>query len=141
MSSTHPPAPTYRGSQKHKNRPTSERKGTLCPEWTHAAADEGYGSDPFKHPWQKTEAWRLFSTSSLEPDTQRRFATSGGIAFEAKPTRDGTWHGYPVPWESVPAHLVNRWIDQEEVTRRQIKEHWRKNQDDLHWAIEADRHD
>ncbi|MEY4414827.1 MAG: hypothetical protein RIQ53_2120 [Pseudomonadota bacterium] len=59
------------------------------------------------------------------------------MAFEAKPTEDGTWHGYPIPWETVPAEITDQWIDEGAVTKRQIKKFWQKDRDDLHWAIEA----
>lgn len=135
MSHTSQPSPTYRGSQKHKNRPTEERKGTLCPEWTHAALTGGYRHDPYEHRWEETQAHRLFEGAVLGANGRRRFATAAGIAFEAKPTEDGTWHGYPVPWESVPADIANKWIDEGLVTRRQIKKFWQIDKDDLHWAI------
>jgi hypothetical protein len=131
------PSTMYRGSQKHKNRPTEERKGTLCPEWTHATTAGGYRYDPFGHRWDETEAHRLFQRSVLDANGRRRYATARGIAFEAKPTEDGTWHGYPVPWETVPSDITNKWIDDGEVTRRQIKKFWKKDEDDLRWAIDA----
>ena len=84
----------YRGSQKHKNRPSRGLKGTLCPEWTHAASDGGFSGDPQLHRWIETEAHRLFENASIVGE--RRFATDRGIAFEAKPTSDGTWHGFPI---------------------------------------------
>lgn len=128
----------YRGSQKHKNRPIAERKGTLCPEWTHRTAGSGYGHDPFTHPWETTVAQALLEESILPDAGRHRFATSKGIAFEAKPTGDGTWHGYPIPWEAVPADIVDRWLDDGKVTRRQVKKYWRDDEDDLRWAMEAD---
>ena len=131
------PSTLYRGSQKHKNRPTEERKGTLCPEWTHATSEGGYRQDPFGHRWDETEAHRLFERAVLGANGRRRFATTGGIAFEAKATGDGTWHGYPIPWEAVPADITDKWIDDGAVTRRQIKKFWQRERDDLHWAIEA----
>lgn len=126
----------YRGSQKHKHRPTSERKGTLCPEWTHRTASGGYANDPFAHKWAETEAHRLFDGSIPHANGQRRYALSNGIAFEAKPTNDGTWHGYPIPWEAVPTEILNGWVDGKMVSQRQIRKHWRKEKDDLKWAIE-----
>lgn len=137
VSHTSQPSPAYRGSQKHKNRPTEGLKGTLCPEWTHATPTGGYRHDPYEHRWDETEAHRLFERAVLGANGRRRFATAAGIAFEAKPTEDGTWHGYPVPWESVPADIANKWIDEGVVTRRQIKKFWQMDKDDLHWAIEA----
>lgn len=138
VSNTSKPSTLYRGSQKHKNRPTGERKGTLCPDWTHNTDAGGYKSDPFAHSWEKTEAHQLFERAVPHGNVRRRFATALGIAFEAKPTADGSWHGYPVPWETVPAEILQTWIENGEVTRSQIKRHWRKDQDDLRWAIEGD---
>ena len=126
----------YRGSQKHKNRPTGERKGTLCPEWTHTTSAVGYKNDPFAHKWEATEAHKLFERA-VSYESGRRFATARGIAFEAKPTEDGTWHGYPVPWEAVPPEIVQKWRKEGEITRRDIMRHWKKDQYDLHWAVEA----
>jgi hypothetical protein len=131
------PPVLYRGSKKHKNRPTDERKGTLCPEWTHATAVGGYGHDPFAHSWGETRAHQLFEHAVVSANSRRRFATACGMAFEAKPTEDGTWHGYPIPWETVPAEITDQWIDEGAVTKRQIKKFWQKDRDDLHWAIEA----
>lgn len=138
MSQTASQVPLYRGSKKHKNRPTSDRKGTLCPEWTHTTSEGSFHTDPFAHKWSDTEALRLFMESDTLPGLERRYATAKGIAFEAKPTNDGTWHGYPVPWEAVPEEIVARWIDNQKVTRRQIKRHWRKEKDDLKWALGED---
>jgi hypothetical protein len=138
VSNTPEPQTLYRGSQKHKNRPTGERKGTLCPEWTHTTAAGGYRHDPFAHNWEATQAHQLFEHAVSHESGRRRFATAKGIAFEAKPTEDGTWHGYPVPWEAVPPEIVQKWRNDGEVTRQQIKKYWKKDQDDLHWAIEAE---
>jgi hypothetical protein len=135
--SAHSNAPLieYRGSNKHKNRPTSEQKGTLCPEWTHDTPDGGYSHDPAKHVWVKTLAHQLFASSIPPFDTKRRYATKHGIAFEAKPTDNGTWHGYPVPWEAVPPDIVNQFVDRGLVTRRQVKKHLQKEKNDLRWAM------
>lgn len=138
MNKLSPQASPYRGSQKHKNRPASERKGTLCPDWTHSTSSGGDHNDPSTHDWLDTVAHRLFESSIALPGNNRRYAMANGIAFEAKPTNDGTWHGYPIPWESVPAEIVNKWVDSREITQRQIKKHWRKEKDDLKWAIEED---
>lgn len=137
MSNMTKPQTLYRGSQKHKNRPTGERKGTLCPEWTHTTTAGGYRNDPFAHKWGETQAHQLFEHADSHENGRRRFATAEGIAFEAKSTADGSWHGYPVPWEAVPPEIVQKWNADGKVTRRQITKYWKKDQDDLHWAIEA----
>lgn len=128
----------YRGSQKHKNRPTETRKGTLCPEWTHRAEACSYGSDPFALDWTLTEAHRMFAESIESPDGRRRFATGRGIAFEAKPTHDGTWHGYPVPWENVPAEIVQVWRDLGKVSRRDVRLYRTAEPNDIRWALRSD---
>lgn len=129
----------YRGSQKHKNRPTSERKGTLCPEWTHNTTSTGYEHDPFLHPWKDTEAHKLFQKAQFLENEHKCFATACGIAFEAKPTGDGTWHGYPVPWIAVPPKIIQKWVKDNLVTNRQISKSQKpKDKSDIYWAIEAD---
>jgi len=129
----------YRGSPKHKNRPSHGPKGTLCPEWTHATVQAGLATDPYQHPWPETEASRLFATSATAPDgAERRYATSRGIAFEAKPSNDGTWHGYPIPWESVPDTIVDQWVANGTIVRRTMKRHWHHPASNIHWALDSD---
>ena len=129
----------YRGSEKHKNRPSIGAKGTLCPEWTHTTSDSRYENDPFKHDWSKTEAHELFDSAVPHPGgEERRYATKNGIAFEAKPTNDGKWHGYPIPWKSVPETIVDRWLGSGDVTNKQIKLHRNYSKDNILWALESD---
>lgn len=128
----------YRGSEKHKNRPSQGPKGTLCPEWTHTTPHGGYKTDPFKHEWSRTEAQRLFAAAVPHPDGQERcYATMNGIAFEAKPSNDGTWHGYPIAWESVPTSIFEQWLEMEKVTNRQIRQHRRYSKKNINWALEV----
>jgi hypothetical protein len=126
----------YRGSEKHKNRPNKGVKGTLCPEWTHQTPSGSYANDPFQHDWSLTVAQQLFKDAMEDPHgRQRRYATQHGIAFEAKPTADGTWHGYPIPWENVPPSITNSWKEQGKVTRRQIRKNQRHADSDKNWAL------
>lgn len=128
----------YRGSTKHKNSPSQGRKGTLCPKWTHDTdVHGGFKGDSLKHPWKETEAHRLFDEAILG-DGDSRFATARGIAFEARPTGDGTWHGFPIPWESVPAPILKRWKQAGKVTAREIRVYKPRNMDDIHWALGSD---
>ena len=131
----------YRGSLKHKNRPARGSKGTLCPEWTHAThatdVDGGFGGDPFKHRWESTVAHRLFD-EAIPSDGDRRFATEKGIAFEAKPSGDGTWHGFPIPWESVPPPILKQWLKEGKVNRREIRLNKSPDANDIHWALGSD---
>jgi hypothetical protein len=129
----------YRGSEKHKNRPAQGAKGTLCPEWTHLTPDRGLGNNPSDHDWLQTEAHKLFEGSLPHPGgEERRYATMSGIAFEAKPSNDGFWHGYPIPWESVPVDLVDQWLKKGLVTNRQIKRHRQYSKSNIKWALDSD---
>lgn len=131
--------PTYRGNDKHKNRPAFGRKGTICPDWTHSTAQGGLGASSAQHEWPQTEAARLFAESDVDPDgAAQRYATSRGIAFCAQPSNDGTWHGYPVPWQSVPTQLTRKWLQDGRVTKRDVKLHKDHPADDIYWALESD---
>src|SRR5882757_3333768 len=57
--------PIYVGNPKHKNRPARGPKGTLCPEWTHRTPHAGLGDDVLAHPWDQTEASRLFNAAPV----------------------------------------------------------------------------
>lgn len=122
---------------KHKNRPAQGRKGTLCPEWTHATVNGGFGDDPFEHHWESTMAHKLFY-SAISGGDNRRFATERGIAFEAKLTGDGTWHGFPIPWESVPPSILKQWNLAGKISLREIKLYKPRNMNDIHWALGSD---
>jgi hypothetical protein len=74
----------------------------------------------------------------IDPTSGRRFATARGIAFEAKPTADGTWHGYPIPWQSVPDWITRQWVEQLKVKQREIKKHFSYDRKTIHWALLAD---
>lgn len=129
----------YRGSLKHKKRPGLGRKGTLCPEWTHATPAGAYGNDPFAHDWEKTVAHDLFAQSEPDPDgSGKRYATMRGIAFVAQSTADGTWHGYPEPWNRVPAELTAKWLDEGKVTARALRRYKDYPQDSITWALDGD---
>lgn len=108
------------------------------PRWTHASPAGGLGIDVQRHHWTGTIAAELFASAVVDPRTGRRFATRNGIAFEAKPTADGSWHGYPVPWESVPHRIKADWQAAGAVTRRALKAFASFGRDDIHWALQAD---
>lgn len=130
---------SYRGSPKHKDRPARGRKGTLCPEWTHRSSLGGYRTDPFDHPWETTPANELFEQSEVDPrGSGKRYATMNGIAFAAQQSRDGTWHGYPEPWNKVPADLKDKWLDQGKVTTAALKQYKDFPRNNVGWALESD---
>ena len=130
----------YLGSTKHKNRPADGQKGTLCPEWTHrTAARQGLGNDMTRHDWSSTPAYELLRCSELDPEgSGRRFATERGIAFAARDSNDGTWHGYPIPWQQVPAALKDRWLAAGVVRKRDLRRYMDKPDGDIRWALESD---
>lgn len=129
---------TYRGSLKHKNRPARGRKGTICPEWTHTSPDGALATDPFQFEWKGTPAWELFVAATIHEADGRRYATRRGIAFEAKPTADGTWHGFPIPWEDVPATIKDQWLDEELVKGSDVKRYFTRPKKDITWALETE---
>lgn len=126
----------YRGSPKHKNRPAVGRKGTRCPEWTHAPAPAPLGVHPDRHEWAESIAQVLLTASEADPDgSGKRYATEHGVAFVAQDTRDGTWHGYPEPWDRVPAALKTKWQTEGKVRNADLRRYSDKEPDDLDWAL------
>ena len=113
-------------------------KGTLCPDWTHDAPDGRLGADTATHLWQATRAAGLFSRAVEDKTTGRRYATERGVAFEAKDGNDGTWHGFPVPWEDVPHWIKDQWLAERKVAKRDLKR--RYDRADIHWALQTDEH-
>lgn len=132
-------ASPYRGSPKHKRRPGFGRKGTLCPEWAHETVEGDLGNDPFAHPWAKTLAHELFAQSEEDPTgSGKRYATMHGIAFAAQATGDGTWHGYPEPWNKVPADLKSKWQDEGKVTAWALRKYKDFPRNNIGWALDQD---
>ena len=129
----------YRGSIKHKDRPGRGRKGTLCPEWSHRAGQVGFAGDPFRHPWDTTEACKMLHESEIDPSQpEKRWSTRLGIAFVAQDSNDGTWHGYPEPWQKAPYELVEKWLAEGKVTRQQLRRYNDFPRSDVRWALESD---
>jgi hypothetical protein len=128
----------YRGSLKHKNRPEHGPKGTLCPEWTHTTPAGGFASDVFTHDWTATHAAALFRCAVYHTLNGHYYATARGVAFEAKATNDGTWHGYPIDWVTVPPDIKRAWLATAKVSGRQVKQFFRFEKDDIHRALRTD---
>ena len=128
----------YQGSVKHKRRPGQGQKGTLCPEWTHDTPEGGL-EKVAGHPWPSTKAQDLLNKSLPCPSgARKRYATEKGIAFVARETRDGTWHGYPVPWGDVPDALKAQWQDEGLVQKSHLRRYSDKLRDNIEWAMETD---
>ena len=123
----------YRGTIKHKRWRPGGGFGTLCPHWTHEAS-RGFAGDAYDHPWEETQAHAMLAESVLADD--RRYATRRGIAFVAVRSGDGTWHGYPVPWQDVPRRVQDGFIRDGLVTPRQTRQTVDKA--DIRWALGSD---
>lgn len=78
----------------------------------------------------------MFEASTLAEDG-RRYATRNGIAFVAVNSNDGTWHGYPIPWQDVPDQIRRSFIDQGAVTGRAIRRQTIPP-GDIQWALDTD---
>ena len=124
----------YRGTIKHKRWRPGGGYGTLCPRWTHEASSQDFAGDPLGHPWEETQAQAMLAESVLVK--RRRYATRGGIAFEAVCSGDGTWHGYPVPWQDVPRNVRDAFVAEGRVTRRETRRV--VDRSDIRWALGSD---
>lgn len=126
----------YRGTIKHKMWRPDGAFGTICPKWTHEQNGRDFGGDPYRHPWEQTQANEILANSFLVGD--RRYGAAKGIAFCAHETGDGTWHGYPVPWCMVPSDAVAWLIDTGLAKRRDIKRQKLSPQPGIYWALTSD---
>ena len=125
----------YKGSIKHKRWRPGGGYGTLCPPWTHETSSQGFAGDSSRHPWQETQAHEMLAESVLAEDG-RRYGTRRGIAFVAVNSGDGTWHGYPVPWQDVPRHIRDAFVPDGRVSRRRTRQ--RADRGDIRWALRSD---
>jgi hypothetical protein len=81
----------------------------------------------------------MFAESELDAsEPGKRWATRRGIAFVAQSTKDGTWHGYPEPWNKVPGNLVGKWIGEKKVTAKQLRKYNDFPREDVRWALGND---
>jgi hypothetical protein len=113
-------------------------KGTLCPEWTHRTPAGGFAADEHQHDWPRTLAADMFSKALVDVNTGRRFYTMRGLAFEAKDTKDGSWHGFPVPWESVSPMIVRAFKNEMLVSNKDLKKYYHFDRTDIYWPLETD---
>ena len=74
----------------------------------------------------------MFAESVLAEDG-RRYATRQGIAFVAVGSGDGTWHGYPVPWQAVPRDVRDALVAEGYVTRRETRRAVERT--DIRWVL------
>jgi hypothetical protein len=91
------------------------------------------------HDWQQTEAHRLFMISEHDPEGSGKvFATHRGMAFVALASADGTWHGYPEPWNKVPPALKDKWREAKVVSASDLRRYAEFPRGSIRWALESD---
>ena len=95
----------YEGSRKHREPWQPGRRGTLCPN----------------HLDQSIVQW-LLEESELVGN--KRYAVYEGRAYCAQQDGNDRWHGYPVGWVEVPERLRRRWLNEDRLRRRDIRNHW-----------------
>jgi hypothetical protein len=96
----------YEPSPKHCEPITAEAPGVKCPAWSAPIAQE-----------------------LLEESVkigEKRFATRQGVAFVGQLTRESEdeeiWHGYPEAWDRVDVGLKRRWLTEEKIPRRDLRQ-------------------
>jgi hypothetical protein len=94
----------YESNPKHKEPWHHGKSGTLCPRWSWDFAQQ--------------------ILESSEAVGKGRYAVQNGIAFKAHEHAPGKWHGHPVSWNEVDQKLVNQWIQQKRVKRREVRRLW-----------------
>jgi hypothetical protein len=81
----------------------------------------------------------LFAESEYDPEGgEKRYATARGVAFVAQPTGDGSWHGYPEPWNRVPPGLKEKWRAEKKVSARDLKRYADFPEKNIEWALDTD---
>ena len=124
----------YRGSVKHKRWRQGGVSGRSALAGRTRRRHRALPATPCSHPWERTRAHATLVESILEGG--RRYATGEGIAFVAVPSGDGTWHGYPVPWQDVPRNVRDTFVNENRVTRRQTRRTVDKA--NIRWALGSD---
>jgi hypothetical protein len=98
----------YRTSGKHCAPMTAQKPGTKCPRWSEARAQE------------------LLNASEIMDG--KRVASRHGLAFVAQYSNDGTWHGYPEAWDKVDPAIRARWLAENRIKRRDLRQ-WSTRED------------
>jgi hypothetical protein len=97
----------YERNPKHKEPWHHGKSGTLCPRWSWDIAQE--------------------LLNSSEEVGKCRYAVYSGIAFKGHEHAPGKWHGHPIGWNEVDQKLVNQWIREKRVKRREVRKLWSSN--------------
>jgi hypothetical protein len=93
--------PIYEPNPKHKEPWQQGRRGSLCPSHIHSHAQV------------------LLDKSILVGN--KRYAIHEKMPYCAQEHAPGIWHGYPVEWHEIPPFIRHRWLDQKEISRRDLK--------------------
>lgn len=109
----------YEGNPKHREPWQPGRKGTLCPQWSRSLVQQ------------------ILDGSIPSSDGNIRFGVYDGWAFAAREHDPGRWHGYPVGWNEVDTTIVNQWIRQKVVKRRDVNKRGKLD----HETLQALYHD
>jgi hypothetical protein len=80
----------------------------------------------------------LLPTIGTKPKPISYSLQARGIAFVAQDSADGTWHGYPEPWNKIPAALKDKWLTERKMTVRDLRRYSDFPKDNIAWALEVD---
>lgn len=92
----------YESNPKHKEPWHHGRSGTFCPRWS----------------WSHAQA--ILEGSVPSPNGEHRYGVLDGMAFKGHQHDLDIWHGHPVAWNEVPQKIVNQWLREGKVKRRDI---------------------
>jgi hypothetical protein len=96
----------YEPSPKHCEPITAEAPGVKCPAWSRPIAQ------------------RLLEKSVKIGG--KRYSTHNGVAFVGQLTRataeEEVWHGYPEAWDRVDIGLKRRWLADERIQKRDLRQ-------------------
>jgi hypothetical protein len=95
----------YEANPKHTEPWQRGRRGSICPKDADGAILLAASEADSRHPG-------------------KRYATDGNQAYCGQEHMPGRWHGYPVQWKEVPDGILRRWLADNRVTRRTLKEGW-----------------
>ncbi len=93
----------YESNPKHSDPWQSGKRGSLCEREVRPLAEVLL---------LKSVIWK-----------EKRYAVHEGRAYCAQEHSPNRWHGYPVGWVEVPPKLVNQWMADGSLTKRDRKKY------------------
>lgn len=99
----------YTPNPRHKQPWQPGARGTLCPPGVDGVA--------------------LFRTATVDPERPgKRYNTDGERAYCAHPDvknptegQEVVWHGFPVPWTTVPPTVQRQWVAEGRIARLRLR--------------------